>query len=215
MENLSNLQEFVGIDPSDLTPPEVYRLLLHHVAPRPIAFVSTLSKEGVPNLAPFSFFMAGGSNPPSVVVSPTNNRHGQPKDTLVNIRDTGEYTISVVSYFMAERMNQASADYPYGVSEWEKAGFVPAPSVKVKPARVAESLMAMECRLFQIVEHGGGPISANYIIGEVLYFHVARSLLLPDGRIDATRVDYIGRMGGDWYVRARPDAMFEMPRPQL
>lgn len=213
MEKTPETDLFIGIDPTTMSPPEVYRLLLHHVAPRPIAFVSTLSKEGIPNLAPFSFFMAGGSNPPSVVVSPTNSRHGLPKDTLVNIRDTGEYTISVVSYFMAERMNQASAEYPYGVSEWEKAGFYPAPSVRVRPARVSESLMAMECRLFQIVEHGGGPLSANYIIGEVVYFHVARAILQESGQIDATLVDYIGRMGGDLYVRARPDAMFAMPRP--
>jgi flavin reductase (DIM6/NTAB) family NADH-FMN oxidoreductase RutF len=205
-------EEFIGIDPAQLTPQEAYRILLNCVAPRPIAFVSTLSPEGAPNLAPFSFFMAGGSNPPSVAFSPSLDRNTQPKDTLRNIQATGEYVINVVTYEMRERMNQTSAAYPYGVSEWEEAGFMPAPAVKVQPARVADSPLAMECRLFQIVSHGDGPTSANYVIGEVIYYHVAAHLLV-DGRIDPMRVDYIARMSGDWYSRANSPAMFELPRP--
>lgn len=204
--------EFLGIDPATLATPDAHRLLLHCVAPRPIAFVSTLSADGKPNLAPFSYFMAGGANPPSVVVSPLTDRTGQPKDTLRNIRETGEYVINVVTYAMRERMNHASAEFPYGVNEWEEAGFVPAPAVKVKPPRVAESPLSIECRLFQIVPHGEGPLSANYILGEVVYFHVAQSLM--DGEtLDARRVDYIARMGADWYARANTDSMFVLPRP--
>lgn len=191
---------------------EAYRILLHCVSPRPIAFVSSLSADGKPNLAPFSYFMAGGANPPSVAFSPSFNRHGEPKDTLRNVEETGEYVINVVSYAMREKMNRTSTEYPYGVSEWEPSGFTPAPSMKVRPARVAESLLAMECRLFQIVPHGGKPLSANYVIGEVVYFHVAETLM-RDGVIDASQIDYIGRMGGDWYTRVTPEAMFEMPRP--
>ena len=209
-------EEFVGFDPAALPTPDVYRLLTQAVAPRPIAFVSTISVEGVPNLAPFSFFMAGGSNPPSVAFSPTNSRDNQPKDTLRNVRATGEFVINVVSYDIREKMNHTSAAYPYGISEWEPAGFTPIPGVKVKPARVGECLIAMECRLFQIVPHGPGPVSANYVIGEVVYFHVAQSVLTdtPQSRqIDATKVDYIGRMSGDWYTRARGESLFELPRP--
>jgi flavin reductase (DIM6/NTAB) family NADH-FMN oxidoreductase RutF len=212
VSNDSAADDFLGIDPAGLSKVEIYRLLLHCVAPRPIAFTSTLSPQGQPNLAPFSYFIAGGANPPSVIISPTTSRHGQPKDTLRNIRDTGEYVINVVTYAMRERMNLASAELPYGESEWEHSGFTPVPAVKVKPARVRESPLAIECRLFQIVPHGSGPLAANYIIGEVVYFHVARSILV-DGTIDAQRIDYIARMGADWYARVSPEAMFEMTRP--
>jgi flavin reductase (DIM6/NTAB) family NADH-FMN oxidoreductase RutF len=210
---LTDTTECRAILPGDLSPREAYALLLHCVSPRPIAFVSTLCPDGRPNLAPFSYFMAGGAHPPSVVISPTTARDGSPKDTLRNIEATGEYTISVVTRAMAERMNRASAEYPYGVSEWEEAGFAPAPARVVKPPRVAESPLALECRLHRIVPHGDGPLSANYVIGEVVCFHVAGSLRTADGAVDPTRVDYVARMGGDWYARATPEAMFELPRP--
>lgn len=202
----------VGFDVAEMATQDAYRILINSVAPRPIAFVSTLSSEGRPNLAPFSFFMAGGANPPSVAFSPTNDRANRPKDTLINVRDTGEYVINIVTYAMREPMNTTAAEYPYGVSEWEEAGFTPAPSAKVRPARVLESPFALECRLHQIVTHGPGPTSANYVIGEVVYFHVA-ARLLDDGVIDARRVDYIARLGADWYARANADALFSMPRP--
>jgi len=203
---------FLGFDPFAMPARDSYRLLIHCVAPRPIAFTSTVSPAGAPNLAPFSFFMAGGGNPPSVVISPLNDRAGEPNDTLRNIQATGEYVINVVTYEMRERMNQASANYPYGVSEWEEAGFAMAPSVKVKPARVSESPLAMECRLYQIVPHGEGPLAANYVIGEVVYFHV-RGDLMDNGEVHPERINYIARMGADWYARADNRAMFEMPRP--
>lgn len=202
----------LGIDAAEMTVVDAHRLLLHCVAPRPIAFTSTLSAEGVPNLAPFSYFMAGGANPPSVVISPLTGRSGEPKDTLRNIQSTGEFVINVVTYDMRERMNCASAEFPYGVSEWGEAGFTAAPCARVRPSRVLESPLAIECRLFDVVRHGEGPLSANYVIGEVVYFHVAR-VLMPGGVLDACRVDYIARMGGDWYSRANVDSMFEMARP--
>lgn len=207
------LSTFRGFDPAELPAPDIYRLLVNSVAPRPIAFVSSLSPDGVPNLAPFSYFMAGGANPPSVAFSPTSSRDNVPKDTLRNVESTGEYVINVVSYDIREKMNQTSAAYPYGVSEWEPSGFTPAPATKVKPARVAECVIALECKLYQIVPHGPGPLSANYIIGEIVYFHVAESIL-HNNQIDATKVDYIGRMGGDWYARAHADSLFELPRPE-
>ena len=204
--------EFAGFDPDALDKTEVYRLLVNSIAPRPIAFVSSVSADGKPNLAPFSYFMAGGINPPSLAISPTTNRDGTPKDTLRNIAETGEYVIHVVTYAMREKMNQTAANYPHGVSEWEPAGFEPMPSMKVRPARVAESPIAMECRLHQIVQHGDGPLSANYVIGEVVYFHIAYDIM-EDGIVDAQKVDYISRLGGDWYARADANALFELPRP--
>ncbi len=171
-----------------------------------------MSPDGDANLAPFSFFMAGGANPASVVFSPTGNRSGIPKDTLRNVAATGEYVINVVTYAMRAGMNETSQEYAYGVSEWEPAGFTPVPSVLVRPPRVAESPLAMECRLFQIVPHGAGPMSASYVIGEVVLFHAAREIL--DGSsVDPSRVDYVARMSGDWYSRANGDSMFQMARP--
>ena len=204
--------EFVHVDPARISARETYALLLKCVAPRPIAFVSTMSPDGGFNLAPFSFFTAGGANPPSVVFSPTANRSGAPKDTLRNIEAIGEYVINVVTYAMREGMNETSPEYPYGVSEWDKARFTQAPCVHVRPPRVLESPLAMECRLFQVVSHGAGPMAASYVIGEVVGFHIAQNLL-DDANVDPGRVDYIARMSGDWYARANAASMFEMPRP--
>jgi flavin reductase (DIM6/NTAB) family NADH-FMN oxidoreductase RutF len=206
------MQSYLEFDCARLSSTQAYRLLNHLVAPRPIAFVSTVSADGIPNLAPFSFFMAGGLNPPSIAFSPLTNSHGQPKDTLQNIRATGEFTINVVSDGMQERVNITSIDFESSTSEWEQASFTPAPTVKVLPARVSESLIAMECRLHQIVSHGDGASSANYVIGEVVYFHVAEHLMV-NGEIDPTQVNYISRMGGDWYARVNIDSMFQLSRP--
>jgi flavin reductase (DIM6/NTAB) family NADH-FMN oxidoreductase RutF len=203
---------FVGLDPAQMSPQEAHRLLLHCVAPRPIAFTSTVAADGRPNLAPFSYFMAGGANPPSVVISPLTDRRGRPKDSLRNIEATGEYVINVVTHAMRDRVNHASAEFPYGVSEWEEAGLTPAPARVVRPARVAESPLAIECRLFRVVPHGAGPLSANYVIGEVVYFHVAERLLAAGG-LDPRLVDYVARMGDDWYARANGESMFNLPRP--
>lgn len=206
------MSSWLTFDPAEMDPREAHRLLLHCVAPRPIALTSTLSEAGEPNLAPFSYFMAGGANPPSVVISPLTGRTGEPKDTLRNIRATGEYVINVCTYQIREQINTASAEYPFGCSEWEECGLTPAASVRVRPARVAESPLAIECRLFQVVPHGDGPLAANYVIGEVVYFHVAQDLA-PEGMVDARLVDYLARMGGDWYSRVTPETMLEMPRP--
>lgn len=203
----------MSFDCTELSIAENYRLLTNFVAPRPIAFVSTVSPAGVANLAPFSFFMAGGSNPPSVAISPNTNRHNKPKDTLQNIQVTGEFVINLVNKGMQESVNLTSVEYDYGISEWDKTEFTPIASVKVSPARVAESLMAMECRLYQIVPHGSGASAANYVIGEVIYFHIAEHLMV-NGEIDATKVNYISRMGGNWYNQVDATSMFELPRPK-
>ena len=203
---------FITFDASELTPNESYKLLVNCVAPRPIAFVSTISPTGVLNLSPFSFFMAGGANPPSLAFSPSNNRNNEPKHTLLNIEATGEFVVNIATWEIREPMNATAAEFPYGVSEFEETGLTPAPSLKVKPPRVLESPISMECRLFQVVTHGAGPASANYVIGEIVQFHV-REDLFAEGKIDPTRVEYIGRLSGNWYSRTGSDSMFELPRP--
>jgi flavin reductase (DIM6/NTAB) family NADH-FMN oxidoreductase RutF len=205
---------FREIDPSAIPPAEAYALLTGCVVPRPIAFVSSLSKTGVANLAPFSFFNAGGAHPPSVVFMPVTSGTSRDKDTLHNVRETGEYVIHIVPWGLRERMNQASADYPPDVDEFVEAGFTKTPSVKVRPARAAECPVALECKLFRIVEHGEGPYHANYVIGEVVYFHLAEAVL-TNGRVDASKLDAIARLGGPNYTRVTKESIFAMPRPVL
>jgi flavin reductase (DIM6/NTAB) family NADH-FMN oxidoreductase RutF len=197
-----------------MNPADVYALLVGCVVPRPIAFVSSLAADGTPNLAPFSFFNAGGASPPSLIFSPVTSGAGRDKDTLHNVRATGEYVVHIVRWGIRERMNQASAEYPPEVDEFEAAGFTKVPSMKVKPWRAAECPIAMECRLFRIVEHGEGPLRANYVIGEVLYFHIEESLL-QDGRVQSPAIDAIGRLGGPLYTRVSGESVFNMPRPVL
>jgi flavin reductase (DIM6/NTAB) family NADH-FMN oxidoreductase RutF len=200
------------VDARSLAPRDGYELLTRIVAPRPIAFVSSLSANGLPNLAPFSYFNLGGMNPLSVVFSVLNTRHGRPKDTLLNVRETREYVVNAVTYAMAEQMNVTSAAYPRGVSEWEEAGFTPEPSARVRPARVAQSPIALECRLHCIVPHGAGPLAGHYIIGEVVWIRM-REDVLADGKPDPARLDLIGRMGMAYYCRTTPASTFSMERP--
>jgi flavin reductase (DIM6/NTAB) family NADH-FMN oxidoreductase RutF len=188
-----------------------FRTLLSCVLPRPIAFVSTISAEGVPNLAPFSFFNGVGSNPPAVVFSPCTRADGTAKDTIMNLRAVPECVVHVVPYSIKEAMNQASFAYPPSVNEFEAAGFTALPSRFVRPPRAAESPVHMECKLLQIVPVGDGPLSANVCVAEVLCFHIADEILLPDGTADVSKIDLIGRLGGDDYSTIRD--RFELPKP--
>ena len=197
-------------------PGDAYTLLTHAVAPRPIAWVSTVSTAGEPNLAPYSYFNAGGQNPPSVVFVPNVNPDGTEKDSLRNARETGEYVINVAPRSHAAAMTVTAAGLPHGQSEWDLAGLSPVGSTVVKPGRVAGAAFALECRLFQIVPHGDGPGAARYVIGEVVYAHVAAELLNPAGELsslDSAVVGGLGRLGGDWYSDSRGDALFRLDRP--
>ncbi|RYG15248.1 flavin reductase family protein [bacterium] len=181
---------------------EAYALLTSVIQPRPIAFVSTVSLSGVANLAPFSFFMAGGSNPPSVCYSPVLNSRGEEKDSLRNVRETGEFVVNTVDRPMALGMNETSAALAPHESEWELADFTPLASELVRPARVQESPAHLECRVFEIVEHGSGPTAARYVIGEVLCLHL---------RIG--EYSTIARMGGPHYIDAGTGEQFSLKRP--
>jgi len=205
---------FREIDPAKVEPSEVYSLMVGVVVPRPIAFVSSLSPEGVANLAPFSFFNAGGANPPSLVFSPVTSGAGRNKDTLNNVRATKEYVVHIAPWPLREKMNQASADYAPDVDEFVEAGFTKVGGKRVKAWRAAECPVAMECKLFQIVEHGEGPFRANYVIGEVVYMHLDERIFV-NGRIDPAVLDPIGRLGGPLYTHVTKDSIFNLPRPVL
>lgn len=196
-------------------PLQRYRLLTSLIAPRPIAFVSTLDAEGRGNLAPFSFFMMGGGKPPSLAFSPLHDRQRGPKDTLRNIEATGEFVVNVVTRAMAARVNQASFDYGAEVDEFDAAGFTREPSRLVRASRVAESPAAMECKLFQVVRHGEGPQAANYVIGEIVHVRIADSALRDDGLFDTAGQGLCARLGRSEWAELRADGVFDLPRPSM
>lgn len=203
-----------SFNPKDHPIPVVHQLLLSGVAPRPIAFVSSLDQEGRSNLSPFSYFNAFGANPPVIVISPAYRGHdGTAKHTFLNIKDTREFTISMVSYAMLEQANLASGDYPHGVDEFVKAGFTKLPSQHVAPPGVAESPFIMECKLLHHFDTGGKPGAGNLLIGEVVMFHVSEKVYTGE-RIDPHKLDLVARMGYDWYCRASGDALFHLSKPK-
>jgi flavin reductase (DIM6/NTAB) family NADH-FMN oxidoreductase RutF len=202
---------FATLIPSEREKRDNHRTLLSVVLPRPIAFVSTISAAGVPNLAPFSFFNAVGNSPPAIIFSPATRPDGTLKDTILNLREVPECVVHVVTYAIRDEMNLASIPFPHDVSEFDAAGFTPIPSRFVRPPRAAESPVQMECRLMQIVPVGEGPLSGNLCICEILCFHIAEEIVLPDGSADITRLDPVGRLGGDDYSTARD--RFALPKP--
>jgi flavin reductase (DIM6/NTAB) family NADH-FMN oxidoreductase RutF len=200
------------LDPLEMQPREVYSTLIRAISPRPIAWVSTISRDGVPNLAPFSFFNGVSSSPPSVVFSPVNHPDGRKKDTVVNIESNRQFVINMVPFSLAEQMSQTSAEYAHGVSEFESAGVTSVASQRVAPPRVAQAPIQVECELIQIVTVGEGPLSANLVIGKILLMHVDDEVC-TDGKIDPQKADLIGRMGGADYCRTTD--RFTVPRPKL
>jgi flavin reductase (DIM6/NTAB) family NADH-FMN oxidoreductase RutF len=201
------------INPKEVSVPKMHAYMLSSIGPRPIAFVSTVDKEGRPNLAPFSFFNAFGSHPPIVVFSPARSvRENTLKNTLENIQEVKEVVINVVSYSMAHKMNHASIEFPKGVNEFHEAGFTEEPSELVRPFRVKESPVQMECKVLQVIETGYEGGAANLVVCEILLMHISEDILNEEGRIDQNKIDLIGRMGGAYYCRASGDALFELPK---
>ena len=199
------------IDPEHVHPRDIYKHMVAFITPRPIAWVSTINLEGQTNLAPFSFFNGVCPNPPTILFCPTNSRHGHKKDTLRNIEATREFVVNVVPNAIREKMNATSAEFPPEISEFAACGLTPVPSVKVKPPRVKESPVNLECVLHDIVRIGDGPLSGNIVIGRIVVIHADESVLDASGQIDPEKLDTIGRMGGTIYTRTRE--RFEMPRP--
>lgn len=200
-----------SIDPASLPVRDRYQLMIATILPRPIAWVGTVSPDGKTNLAPFSFFTGICANPLTVCFAPVNDRHGKKKDTLVNVELTKQFTVNMVNEANAAAMNQSSAPYAYGVSEFEKCGLTPAASARIKPPRVKESPVAYECELDQIVRVGEGPLAGNLVIGRVVMLHLDPSVY-KDGKVSHKDLKAIGRMEGAWYSRTTDS--FELPRPE-
>ncbi|HYM20944.1 MAG TPA: flavin reductase family protein [Candidatus Kapabacteria bacterium] len=200
-------------DPSQIPFQETHRLLLGGVAPRPIAFVSSLDADGNVNLAPFSFFNAFGVNPPVICFSPAfSGRTGAPKDTLLNILETKECTVSIISYNMVHQTSLASAPFAKGVDEFSKAGFTKLPSQKVKAPGVSESPFVMEAKLLHHIDFGKKPGSANMLICEIVLLHIREDILNDKEQIDPRLIDQVARLGGPWYTRAA-HGLFTLPQP--
>jgi flavin reductase (DIM6/NTAB) family NADH-FMN oxidoreductase RutF len=199
----------VRIDPSELDVRANYRLLISCLVPRPIALVSTVGATGVANAAPFSMFMGVSSNPPMLAVS-VASRKGVEKDTTRNIKETKDFVVNVVDEAIAKKMNLSSADLPPEESEFDYAGLSPVDSVMVRPPRIAEAPVSMECRLVQSIRLGRSP--NDLMIGEIVLFHVAESLV-HDGVVDIEKLKPIGRLGESLYCYVRD--IFEMKRPKV
>lgn len=202
------------IDPKKVSVSELHSYLLGVVAPRPIAFASTVDKEGRVNLSPFSFFNVFGSNPPIMIFSPSRRvRDDTVKHTLENVLEHDEVVINIVNYTMVEQASLASTEYEKGVNEFMKAGFTEEKSMIVKPPRVAESPASFECKVRQVIPTGEEGGAGNLVICEVLLAHIREDILDEAGKVDPRLLDVVGRMGGDWYCRANGDALFTLPKP--
>ncbi|MEI7734834.1 MAG: flavin reductase family protein [Ferruginibacter sp.] len=204
------------IVPGEVKTAELHSYLLGAVSPRPICFASTMDAAGIPNLAPFSFFNVFGSNPTTLIFSPSRKvRDNTLKHTLLNIMETKEVVINMVNYEMMHQMSLSSCEFPKGVDEFEKSGFTKLASEKVKAYRVAESPVQIECKVRDIIETGKEGGAANLIICEVLVMHINDAVLDEKHHIDPNKIDLVARMGGDYYCRASGNAVFEVAKPNM
>ena len=202
--------------PGEISTGKLHAYMLGSIAPRPIAFASTIDKNGNSNLSPFSFFNCFGSNPPILIFSPARRvRDSSIKHTLENVKEIDEVVINIVDYNMVQQMSLASCEYPKGTDEFVKAGFTPIASEKIKPFRVAESPVSIECKVKQIIETGHEGGAGNLIICEIVMMHIKDEVLDVEGKIDPQKIDLVARMGADYYCRASGNAVFEVPKPNL
>lgn len=189
-------------------------LLKYAVAPRPICFASTMDAEGNVNLSPFSYFNIVSQQPPICVFSPLRRmRDGSTKHTLDNIAEVGELVINIVNYDMVQQQSLASTEYAKGINEFEKAGLTPIPSLYVKPPRVAESPVQLECKVREVIALSDTPGAGNLVIAEVLHMHVHTKLLDAQNNINQADLDLVARLGGDWYCRVTKENLFIVPKP--
>lgn len=201
------------VSPDALPRQSVYKILIGSVVPRPIGWISTVNLNGQPNLAPFSFFNVVCPRPPTVLFCPlVRGTDGNPKDTLNNLKATGEFVVNIVSEDLAPAMIASSVEIASNVNEFELAGLAATPSVVVRPPRVAESLIHFECRLSQIVEIGNQPGGGSVVIGEIVHLHVDDRVLIGEDKIDLTVLRPIGRLAGSAYTRVTD--IFEVERPK-
>lgn len=201
------------IDPKDIPVSELFGHLTGAVGPRPIAFASTVDKDGNVNLAPFSFFNVFGANPPILVYSPSRSgRDNTTKNTLDNVLEVAECTVNMVNYAMVQQMSLASTSYAKGINEFIKAGLTELASETVTPPRVAESPVQFECKVIEVKALGDQGGAGNLVICEILKMHIDKTILTDAGAIDPLKIDQVSRMGANWYSRAK-EGLFEVPKP--
>jgi flavin reductase (DIM6/NTAB) family NADH-FMN oxidoreductase RutF len=204
----------ITINPKEIPLPKMHGYLLGAVTPRPIALASTIDKDGNVNLSPFSFFNCFGYNPPLVIFSPARRgRDNTTKHTYENVLEVPEVVIHIVSYDMVQQVSLASTEYPKGVNEFLKAGLTAVPSVVVKPPRVSESPVAMECKVTQIIPTGSEGGAGILVLCEIVLMHISEKILDNNGKIDPHKLDAVARLGGDYYARIQGDAIFAVPKP--
>lgn len=201
-------------DASSLTGIQLQNILQYVIAPRPICFASTINQKGEINLSPFSYFNIFSVNPPICVFSPSRRlRDNTTKHTLDNIKDVAECVINIVSYEMVAQTSLASCEYAQGVNEFVKAGFTMLPSEVVKPPRVAESPVQLECKINQVIPLGENAGAGNLVIAEILRIHISENILDEKGAIDQQSLDLVARLGGNWYARINKDSLFQLDKP--
>ena len=204
----------LSLNPSDLTTVELQNYLQYAIAPRPICFVSTIDSAGNVNLSPFSFFNMFSTNPPVCIFSPARRvRDNTTKHSLENVLEVPECVINIVNYNMVRQTSLASVEYPKGVNEFIKAGFTPLKSELVKPPRVAESPVQMECIIKQIIPLGENAGAGNLVLAEIKRIHIREEILDEMGKIDQVKIDLVARLGGDWYCRVTEDNLFQVEKP--
>ena len=203
-----------SFDPELLDTRTVHKLLSASIAPRPIAFASTVDAKGNVNLSPFSFFNVFSSNPPILIFSPARRvRDNTTKHTLQNAAETKEVVINIVDFPIVEQMSASSKEYAKGVNEFIESGLTEVPSLKVKPPRVLESPVSFECVVDNIIslgEHGG---AGQLVIAKVVHIHIKSEVLDANNEINSEQLDLVARLGGDWYTRVTKDSMFKIPKP--
>lgn len=208
------MSKILSIDPSSLTTQQVHGYLLSGVGPRPIAFASTVDIDGNVNLSPFSYFNVFSANPPILIFAPAKRgRDGTNKHTYDNVKEVPEVVINMVNFAMVEKMSLASTEYEQGVNEFIKAGFRESPSETVRPPRVFESPVSFECVVDQVIELGEEGGAGNLIISRIQRIHIDSDYMKDDQTLDTEKLDYVGRLGENWYVRAHGKALFEIPKP--
>ena len=214
MVNTKQKEIMVTKDASTLTGMQLQNILQYVIAPRPICFASTINQKGEINLSPFSYFNIFSVQPPICIFSPSRRlRDNTTKHTLDNINEVAECVINIVSYEMVAQTSLASCEFPQGVNEFFKAGFTMLPSDVVKPPRVAESPVQLECRINQVIPLGEKAGSGNLVIAEILRIHLSESILDDKGNIDQTALDLVARLGGNWYARINKDSLFQLDKP--
>lgn len=209
------MSKIISFDPNKLLTKDLHKLLLTAVAPRPIAFASTIDSRGNVNLSPFSYFNVFSSNPPILIFSPSRRvRDNSTKHTLQNSDETREVVINMVDYSIVEQMSDSSKDYPKGVNEFNETGLTEVKSLKVKPPRVLESPVSFECVVDNIISLGENGGAGQLVIAKVVHIHVNSDLLDRNGEVDPTKLDLVARLGGDWYSRVTKESMFTINKPE-